>query len=73
MSSVAHSVVLLRLNNASDAEAVKQKIEENVDPAKWVCVQVDRQNVKVASKGNLVVLIMDDEIADKILENFNNL
>ena len=73
MSSVAHSVVLLRLNNARHAEAVKQKIEENVDPAKWVCVQVDRQNVKVASKGNLVVLIMDDEIADKILENFNNL
>lgn len=73
MSSVAHSVVLLRLNNASDAESVKQKIEENVNPAKWVCVQVDRQNVKVASKGNLVVLIMDDEIADKMLENFNNL
>ena len=52
---------------------IMAKIEENVDPAKWVCVQVDRQNVKVASKGNLVVLIMDDEIADKILENFNNL
>ena len=34
---------------------------------------VDRQNVKVASKGDLVVLIMDNELADKILENFNNL
>lgn len=73
MSSVAHSVVLVRLNDAKDAETVKEKISNSVDPAKWICVEVDRQNVKVASKGDLVVLIMDNEIADKILDNFNNL
>ncbi len=73
MSSIAHSVVLLRLNSQNDANAVKEKIKGNINPAKWVCVEVDRQNVKVASKGDLVVLIMDNELADKILENFNNL
>ena len=73
MSSIAHSVVLVRLNSQKDADSVKEKIETNVNPVKWVCVEVDRQNVKVASKGDLVVLIMDNELADKILENFNNL
>ena len=73
MSSIAHSVVLVRLNSQADASLVKEKIETNINPAKWVCVEVDRQNVKVASKGDLVVLIMDNELADKILENFNNL
>ena len=73
MSSIAHSVVLVRLNDSKDAETVKEKISNNINPAKWICVEVEKQNVKVASKGNLVVLIMDNEIADKILENFNNL
>ena len=73
MSSIAHSVVLVRLNSQEDANSVKEKIETNINPAKWICVEVDRQNVKVASKGDLVVLIMDNELADKILENFNNL
>ncbi len=73
MSSIAHSVVLVRLNSADDANAVKEKIENNVNPRKWICVEVDRQNVKVESIGDLVVLIMDNEISDKILENFNNL
>lgn len=73
MGSIAHSVVLVRLNSQEDAESAKEKIETNINPAKWVCVEVDRQNVKVASRGDLVVLIMDNELADKILENFNNL
>lgn len=73
MSSIAHSVVLVRLNSADDADAVKEKIENNVNPRKWICVEVDRENVKVESIGDLVVLIMDNEISDKILENFNNL
>lgn len=73
MSSIAHSVVLVRLNDAKNAEEVKEKIKANVNPRKWICVEVESQNVKVASKGDLVVLIMDNEISDKILENFNNL
>lgn len=73
MSSFAHSVVLVRLNNEKDVKDVKEKIINNVNPAKWICVEVDRQNVKVASRGNLVVLIMDNEVANNILDNFKNL
>lgn len=73
MSSIAHSVVLVRVAEDADVEEVKEKIKNSVDPVKWICVSVDSQNVKVENRGDLVVLIMDNEKADKILENFNQL
>lgn len=73
MSSIAHSVVLVRLNSADQAEAVKEKIKNNINPAKWICVEVQQEDVKVESRGDLVVLIMVNEQSGKILENFNNL
>lgn len=73
ISSIAHSVVLVRLNEGQDAEAVKKTIKENVNPAKWVCVSVEEQNVHVESKGDLVILIMDNNKPDKLLENFKAL
>lgn len=73
MSSIAHSVVLVRLSEDADVNEVKEAIKNNVDPRKWICVEVDPQNVKVENKGDLVVLIMDNEKADTILANFNQL
>ncbi len=73
MSSIAHSVVLVRVADGEDPQIVATKIKENVDPAKWICVQVESQNVKVEVNGNLVALIMDNEVADQILENFKGL
>ncbi len=70
MSSVAHSVVLVRLNSSSDAEKAKKEIKEKVDPVKWVCVSVEEKNVLVESKGDLVLLVMDNEIASQIRDNF---
>ena len=70
--SIAHSVVLLRLENESDVPDVVQKIKDNVDPRKWICVEASK--VVVKNKGNLVVLIMStDELAPKLEKNFNNL
>ena len=73
INAIAHSVVLVRLNEGQDAEEVKKTIKENVNPAKWVCVQVEEQNVHVESKGDLVILIMDNTKPDKLLENFKAL
>ncbi len=73
INAIAHSVVLVRLNEGQDAEEVKKTIKENVNPAKWVCVQVEEQNVHVESKGDLVILIMDNNKPDKLLENFKAL
>nr|WP_297170910.1 S-layer homology domain-containing protein [uncultured Agathobaculum sp.] len=70
ISSQAHSVVLLRLADAADAEAAKAALRESVDPFKWICVGVDPANVKIDSVGDIVCIIMDDENADYYLDNF---
>lgn len=69
--STPHSVVLIRLENASDADKVVKDIEKNADPRKWICVEAE--NTYVLSKGDLVVLIMSNELAPKIKKNFENL
>lgn len=71
VGSIAHSVVLLRLNDAADAESAVSKIKECADPRKWLCVEAE--NVIVKSKGDLVVLIMSNELAPKLEENFDGL
>lgn len=69
--SIAHSVVLIRLEDKSDAEKAVSDIKEKADPRKWICVEAE--NTYVLSKGDLVVLIMSNDIAPKIKENFENL
>ena len=79
MGSIPHSVVLVRLNDAKDADAAVAKIKESVNPRKWICVEAS--NVVVKSKGDLVVLIMSDaegvpveqHLAPTLEANFNNL
>ena len=75
MSSNAWSVVIVELNDGADVEKTKKAIKDNVNPAKWICV--DAEKVIVENRGNIIILIMMDEgnanIADKVLENFKNL
>jgi len=71
VGSVAHSVVLIRLEDASKPEDVVKEIKEKADPRKWICVEAE--NVYVLNKGDLVVLIMSNELADPIKTNFENL
>ena len=71
MSSIAHSVVLIRLKDTKNIESIKKEIKEKVDPNKWICVGVEDKNV--VSKGNLILLVMDDEYATQIRDNFLNL
>ena len=69
--SIPHSVVLIRLEDASLAKQMVEDIEKNANPRKWICVEAE--NTYVMSKGDLVVLIMSNELAPKIKENFENL
>lgn len=73
MSSIAHSVVLIRLKDTKNIESIKKEIKEKVDPNKWICVGVEDKNVIVVSKSNLILLVMDDEYATQIRDNFLNL
>jgi len=71
ITSTAHSVVLIRLENASDSEKVVEELKEKANPRKWICVEAE--HTYVLSKGDLVVLIMSNDLAPKIKENFENL
>lgn len=75
MGSIAHSVVLVRTKDGADIEGIKATIKEKVDPRKWICVGVEREDVIVESKGNLIVLIMvqDETTREKLKTAFNNL
>ena len=48
-----------------------KEIKEKANPRKWICVEAE--NTYVVSKGDLVVLIMSNELAPKIKENFEKL
>ena len=72
VGSIAHSVALVRLNNAKDANEAVEKIKESANPRKWICVEAS--NVVVKSKGDLVILIMSNEtLAPSLEANFDNL
>lgn len=74
MGSQAYSLVLLRLNDAKDAEAIANAVKEGVDPRKWICVEADDQ--RVAAHGDVVMMVMvstvfaEDITAEKMTEAF---
>ena len=70
MSSVAHSVCLIKMAEGSDIEAAKTAIRENVNPRKWICVSVEPENIRVESIGNLILLVMDNNHCQQITDNF---
>lgn len=75
VGSIAHSVVLIRMSEDAtekDIEEAKEKIKENANPSKWVCVTAEK--VEVLSKGDLILLVMSDESkATTISSNFNEI
>lgn len=71
--SIAHSVVLIRTKKNADIEKIKNKIKQNVDPRKWICVGVEKEDIMVKNKGNLIILIMTQSGKDKLEKGFNNL
>ena len=75
VSSIAHSVVLVRTKENADVEAIKTKIKDSINPRKWLCAGVEKDDVIVESKGNLIILIMveHEDTREKLEEAFDNL
>ncbi|MGI6028379.1 MAG: hypothetical protein ACOX81_03080 [Candidatus Heteroscillospira sp.] len=69
----AHSVCLIRMKDGQDIEKAKQEILDNVDPFKWICVGVMEENIRIASIGNLICLVMDNGAPDELMGNFEAL
>ena len=75
IGSIAYSVVLVRMEENANIEDAKTKIKENVDPRKWICAEVEKDDIIVKSKGDLIILIMveNETLREKIEEGFDNL
>lgn len=70
MSSVAHSVIALEVEDDADVEAVAKKLKESVDPRKWICVEAEQ--VSVAYRGSIILLAMSNS-GNAIVDNFKAL
>ena len=75
MGSQAYSVVLVKMKDGSDIEEAKQKILDNVNPRKWVCVEVPKEDVIVKNRGNIIILIMvnDETFREKLDKGFDEI
>ena len=72
MSSIAHSVCLLRVAEGIDVEATRAAIEANMNPRKWLCVEAEKSGV--IANGNTILLVMCAEANyQTIVDNFNAL
>ncbi len=71
MGSFAHSVVLVRVPEGTDANAFAETVRNNANPRKWICVEAEK--VQVSVKGNIVLLAMSSASnVDIITSNFIN-
>ena len=56
LGAQAYSLVLCRLKNAADAQAVARQMRDGIDQRKWVCVVAD--DIMVSAYGDVVMLVM---------------
>ncbi|MCI8778928.1 MAG: hypothetical protein HFI86_02345 [Bacilli bacterium] len=73
INAMAHSVVLVRMNEGADIEEAKEKIKSSVNPRKWVCVEVDSKDVIVDSKGDMIILIMVNDYSKDFQKSFQTI
>ena len=69
MTSQAYSLVLVKVKNGVDANAVAKTMNENINSRKWICVSAEK--VYTTSSKDVVCLVMSsEEIAKTIYEKF---
>lgn len=72
IGSIAHSIVLVRVADGEDVNAVVTAIKENINPRKWICVEAEK--VEVTNRGNLVLMAMSSTtIVDTVVKSFKAL
>ena len=69
INAIAFSVCLMRVKDGTDIDELKAEIRRSANPAKWICVDVNPNDVRVESVGDLVLLIMADD-SEKYSEAF---
>lgn len=74
MSSIAHSIVLVKCESEEKATEVANQMKENCNPRKWLCVEADI--IEGVTNGNIAMLLMtttEGGMSKTILDNFAKL
>lgn len=72
ISSIAHSVGIIKTADEASAGTLAASIRENLNPRKWICVEAEKSEVVVHGRYILMVMSSTDA-ASAISENFNSL
>lgn len=72
MSSVAHSVVVVRAKDSEQASALAKEMEQNADPRKWICVEAEKTAV-VAHNATVLLVLSFEDVTDAMVARFNEL
>ena len=73
----AYSLVIAKVADGVDANAVANEMKSGIDPRKWICVEAD--DVKVTVKGDLICFCMistdfaSDYTAQDAMNTFNQI
>lgn len=75
MSSQAYSLVIVKVKNSEDVNAIQKEMVDGVNPRKWICVCADK--IYSATSGNIVALVMSNEawatpVYEAIKKEFGN-
>ncbi len=74
ISSIAHSTVLLRVEDESKIDATMELIRSSINTNKWICVGIDPSQLVLEKKGNTILMVIDAiGIKDTLLTNFENI
>lgn len=73
MGSIAHSICLVKVKDGTDIEKTMAEIKEKVDPRKWICVGIPREEVIVKNKGNIILLVIDQIAPKEFEESFDKI
>lgn len=69
ITAVAYSMCLVRVQDGTDTDALKEKMLNGVDPRKWICVGAEK--VITASCGDVILLVMGAaDTADSVYNAF---
>ena len=72
MTSQAYSLMLVKVKDGVDAEAIAKTMNENVNERKWICVTAEK--IYSAASGDVVCLVMSNaDTAKTVFESFKTL
>lgn len=71
INAQAYSLAVIKVNEKSDIEKMKQEMLENIDMRRWICVSAEK--LYITNYENVIFLVMSsEEWAKPVYEEFKN-